>query len=824
MLSKIKNINNELKLNEGIYTKDFQKYLPDLGFGLELEMQIPNDDEVVWDQIFRELNISSIVEFFKKLINTDIADLPINILATKLHMPVETLLEHLKLIKQILKESGNPYIGDYHDGVRNNSTAWRIEYDGSLSRKYGVEIITPNKNNKGYNYESCIKNVPRLCNALKELGFSGIKDKTGLHVHLSYKNKLNVNALTSFINANENKYSLFSLISYLTNKETDYYNNLGDYNRRINSFSNTFIHKVLTELTSKFDSTNTAFINFLSYFTYISKEIKAKIKDEKKKNLEYDISAYAFLDPEFTENIPMEILNNIAKNHYDYMKTGNHHIDYSYRTATIENRMLGGKKAFDLACTEQGLDKILKAAVTQLLPFLEEKPIDIADILRSTEVVLRETLIPILNKTVTNINRVVNNFLYHEEHLDDHETISKLKLLSTRDFDAVKCYTSFIKTKSNFNKLSPMLLNNIKYFKADKGIKKDQVLVLKGTVEINLPVKTSKSNRMKISNAVDTSKNKIDIKYLPKFKDINIGVSQDPELVRVDHLTRAERARIIQATVNSRAERAREQQNTTGTTTSNTSGNNTANTTSGRTSRAINVSVNNLTSNPPAASNSTADNIRQEIVADIAATSETPTNGTTSTSSSTSARTRSERTSPEYDPSRPVSGINSTQLDFDANRPNFNSNMVIKLARSANGRASYYYVKYIKNPIKKGLTVSFEYGDSTHITQKRYIIAFSSEQGSKAFYDKLIRAGIAPAPRGRASDMMYEPGYQTGPRRMRADAQQYADAAHSGPRIPNSENQDYRHRDAASEHNHRLGGQEVEIHDIHTGNITRHTV
>jgi hypothetical protein len=142
-----------------------------------------------------------------------------------------------------------------------------------------MEIVTPLNKGKGLSQQQVMKDVPLIATILRKLGFVGT-DSTGLHVHVSYKEKVNREGYVDLFKRLNDKYSAFSSLAYMTSRESDYFFQQGDYARKDKQYSRTLDNKM--QLIG---------VLMRKVMIQVAKEIKRQVQT-KGNNLVIDLSPY----------------------------------------------------------------------------------------------------------------------------------------------------------------------------------------------------------------------------------------------------------------------------------------------------------------------------------------------------------------------------------------------------------------------------------------------------------------------------------------------------------------------------------------------------
>lgn len=364
-------------LNERITGSQLKKLIPGLGFGLEIELEVHEDYENIYKRIYKQYKIKSIPDllemFYDDYLDNDIS---------------ETYFKPLLKLFPLLEKYGKPKFGVYHS--TDKELGWRIETDNSLSPAFGVELITPNENNKGITYNQVLEDIPEIIPLLKEIGLYPKKDKTSMHIHLSYKNILNANMFKIYWSFMTNIYSPFSLLCYLSNQENMVLYLKGDIDRAEGMHSINFINSLIKIIS--FESLNKYFT--INENTKLWSTLIDKIKYLKTNIL--TIPVYQFL---LKENFPkeFEFLNLLANQYIGEVFNGSHDNETSARQNTIEIRSFGGEDIFNLISNKNELAKILNDGITQVLPLILGKIPDKKAVFKYTYKTLTDSVESVIN-------------------------------------------------------------------------------------------------------------------------------------------------------------------------------------------------------------------------------------------------------------------------------------------------------------------------------------------------------------------------------------------------------------------------------------------
>lgn len=402
----------KINLQEALKQYEFKELTKDTGFGIELEAEIVDESLIS----YLDKNNLTIIEFIQKLYALRSSNQKefFNEL-DKLTFNPEFKKSFIFLIKE-LEKFGSIFIGAKKAGIETNG--WRIEEDGTLDN--GIEVITPLNFKKGISYQQVLNSVPKVTDLLLKMGFNGQRT-TGLHIHVSYKDKLTLSNYEAFLEKYKSKYSLFALISYLTTKEADAFFAQGNIDRKDMHFS-----KTLDNSFHIIDAYCKRFIEF------ILKENISELKKMSKTNILGSISPIDFIKPD-SPYLKASFLEKYTQNYIDSIfNSTQHQSDYSIRNETIELRGLGDKEAFEKMADEAHCSKILRLALTQLSVLTTDQEPKIQNIIKSTKYMLDRSLIPSLNLYLNLIYSDIDN---EKEQIDKYEdvTVHGINLKKNKD-------------------------------------------------------------------------------------------------------------------------------------------------------------------------------------------------------------------------------------------------------------------------------------------------------------------------------------------------------------------------------------------------------
>lgn len=431
-------------LQEALKKVEYKQILKKAGFGLELEAMAGSKIKALISSRHSNHYGSYARNFVKKLIEfsdrTQDADVYGEVNSA---LGISNSKELCREMKRIMEKFGPIFFGGYGGG--RNENGWRVETDGSLG-DYGVEIVTPLNGGEAMKYSDAVEDVSRIAEILTTLGFVGSK-KTGLHIHVSYDNKINNQSMISSINLMKQMktgpgkvLSSFAVAAYLSNKEADFFAKQGDYNRRFTTddnrrtYSRSFYAKITTSNTYIFKTNLNQLIGI--HGNESENEFRKLVTDlieSRKKYNKYIVKIPLKLftkqsdteDTEDTDNSSTHHYFNQEAAHYLYgIKSASHNTDISARSKTVELRTLGGKKALESVSDKELLGKILRNALTQMEPVINKDSIKLKDIYKATYTLINSTVIKSLNEKLERMNKMVDSVQKDSKELNYDETDS----------------------------------------------------------------------------------------------------------------------------------------------------------------------------------------------------------------------------------------------------------------------------------------------------------------------------------------------------------------------------------------------------------------
>lgn len=419
-------------LQEGLKQNQYKELIKNSGFGLELECIVPTD-------LMQRTGIEdavSLLKFFYELKRENISKL--NWLTQKEVLAITTIIDVFDNVPY------KPFFGNYGEG--RAYSGWRIETDGSLDSNLGVELITPSNkpskvnqddpepNSIGISYEYAITEVVTLIKALKDLGFKA-DESTGLHIHVSYKDKFNSDSIADKVKELRAKgYSDFAIAAYVSSRESEMYFRKGDYNRKNSEYSQDLIFKI-KELLFKEIQRNSRMFSLQLYNSIIASTVKEYLNrnnmnmDQLNSNsLILQLPATEFLKfgsfPEFFE----DTLLLGSKSYLLGLMSGKHHYNYSFRANTLELRGLGGKNSWNQIDSKKGMTEILNLVLTQAYKINIEEASP-KEILKATRSVLDEGLTNMINNALIRLKKDRIAVLAHKIEAIEIIEAGKIKIV-----------------------------------------------------------------------------------------------------------------------------------------------------------------------------------------------------------------------------------------------------------------------------------------------------------------------------------------------------------------------------------------------------------
>lgn len=375
-------------LSEALTKEQYDLIFQDLKFGLELECVCTDND------FLRVTNVIDydMVDVFKTLSEDYLRggstwSTRLNKFPEKYRKP---LTNFFKLFHTTGAEKG--HIGSYHSGTRGSvKQGWRIEEDGSIGNK-GMEVISPLNNGDLMDYYQAIDVIPKIVTSLKALGFKGTK-ATGLHINTSYKDKLNRRAFENLFTELSRKYSPFAVACALLTKETEVLWRMGSYNRLVNNYSKSFEAKLSDKFLEEMGSYMSTTI-----LSNVYDSLKSQLNDRQMEALKSGELGYVFklpVKPFVTGKMPIgfQWLNSWASS---FIMNQQKYQELHIQSDRVELRGFGGAGAFDVSSSSDALGKALRAAATQLFPFIDPSYVDLKTVFRSVQYVLRDSVVPVL--------------------------------------------------------------------------------------------------------------------------------------------------------------------------------------------------------------------------------------------------------------------------------------------------------------------------------------------------------------------------------------------------------------------------------------------
>jgi hypothetical protein len=394
----------------------------------------------------------------------------------------------IKKLMPLLDAYGEVFIGGYSGGSYRNG--WRVERDCSLSF-LGAEVITPLNRGKALSYEQIMKEVPAVCDLLYTIGFKGNEKQTGSHINISYKNKLTAYAFDTVRTQLEQKYSNFAVANYLSSQESDGLLRQGNYERWQGTALGGFTEygqdyrSYLEQMVKSEDGYGPRFFReFLPGF--IKKSLG---RDSFNQNYVVKIPVLPFVTATTRKQLPkgFQWLWDMSRKFLNQVEGGGKETSLSPKDDRIELRGLGGEKAFLNYKEPAGLDKIIRLAVANLAPFLDLAPVKTKDVMRSTEIILREHIVPPLNEFILGKSTGVSTYDMRGATYGAATSSDINSLTFAKENGAKKMKTTWgtsITLLDGGDAEFAYIDNNLLGFEVDKGAREISVVPVKGDVEI----------------------------------------------------------------------------------------------------------------------------------------------------------------------------------------------------------------------------------------------------------------------------------------------------------------------------------------------------